>query len=386
MALMDTMTNVVGVLIIVLVMIGIGLAKAVQKVLSDLPMISVEEHAKLKEELAAFDAKRDPAEVQAEIAKLEEELAKLLEKLKALELRKESSPLPIQDLDALVKQLESARKDRQERKTRVDQLLALIDELKVKLDKTPKFEAPPPVVVRLPNARPMPENAQIHRVLVTENRIVFLRNQEFTKLLDEEFKKDGMPFVLRRETVKGPDGKPVMKKGTSGLPVPVRKTIFDAAKMEVYFNNTFNKRKASSRDVNRDVLVQVAQVPNSPNIQLKLAPKPEGETLAQAAQPNSFFRTFMKEVKKDPSAVLWFHVCRDSVAAYLGARDIVDATEQIPVGWEMFDKPLYTQNLSQEYLVEYTPPPPPPGAAPGAAPKPPGPPPVVIAAPKATVD
>jgi hypothetical protein len=38
-ALMDTMTNVVGVLIIVLVMIGIGLARSVNKVLSELPPV-----------------------------------------------------------------------------------------------------------------------------------------------------------------------------------------------------------------------------------------------------------------------------------------------------------------------------------------------------------
>jgi hypothetical protein len=41
-ALMDTMTNVVGVLTIVLVMIGISLAKAVRKVLSELPPVTTE--------------------------------------------------------------------------------------------------------------------------------------------------------------------------------------------------------------------------------------------------------------------------------------------------------------------------------------------------------
>ena len=50
-ALMDTMTNVVGVLIIVLVMIGIGLARTVRKVLSDLPPVTIEEHAKLQKEV-----------------------------------------------------------------------------------------------------------------------------------------------------------------------------------------------------------------------------------------------------------------------------------------------------------------------------------------------
>ena len=50
-ALMDTMTNVVGVLIIVLVFVGIGLATSVKKVLSDLPPVTVEEHEKLKKQV-----------------------------------------------------------------------------------------------------------------------------------------------------------------------------------------------------------------------------------------------------------------------------------------------------------------------------------------------
>jgi septal ring-binding cell division protein DamX len=62
-ALMDTMTNVVGVLIIVLVMIGIGLARSARKVLSDLPPVSVEEHAKLQKEVAASQPKQAPSKV-----------------------------------------------------------------------------------------------------------------------------------------------------------------------------------------------------------------------------------------------------------------------------------------------------------------------------------
>ena len=48
-ALMDTMTNVVGVLIIVLVMVGISIANAVKNILSDLPPVTPEEHRKMLE-------------------------------------------------------------------------------------------------------------------------------------------------------------------------------------------------------------------------------------------------------------------------------------------------------------------------------------------------
>ncbi|MEZ0386098.1 MAG: hypothetical protein ACAI34_03455 [Verrucomicrobium sp.] len=47
-ALMDTMTNVVGVLIIVLVMIGISLANSVRKILSELPPVTKEQLEELK--------------------------------------------------------------------------------------------------------------------------------------------------------------------------------------------------------------------------------------------------------------------------------------------------------------------------------------------------
>ena len=384
-ALMDTMTNVVGVLIIVLVMIGIGLAKSVEKVLSELPVVSIEEHDKLKAAMAEFDTKRDPAEVAAEIAKLEAELQKILEALKQLEAQQEKNPVVMVDLAQLLKQLEDVRKERVKRKLTIDQLLTEVDNLKKKLDTTPRYEPPPGIVVRLPSSKAMPDGAQLQRVIVTQNRLMFVRNEELFGIVEEQFKKEDPAFFVRKESMKGPDGKPLTKKGPSGLSVPVRKVYFDGPKMAAYFNKFFNQRKPRPRDVNSDMLVEVVQAPNSPNIQMRLTSKPEaGETIGEAAAQSSAFRSQLRAIKQDPKSVVWFHVGRDSIATYLAARDIVDR-EQIPVGWDISDKPTYTHNVPTDYLVEYTPPPPAATAA-GAPPKPPGPPPVVIAAPKAAVD
>ena len=143
-ALMDTMTNVVGVLIIVLVMIGIGLAKSVQKVLSDLPMVSVEEHKILKDEMGQYDAKRDPAEVELEIAKLQGDLKKVEDELHALEGEKSKNPNAMIDLDKLTKELEAKHKERDQRKVAVQKMLEDIEKLKVQLDNTPRYQPPPP--------------------------------------------------------------------------------------------------------------------------------------------------------------------------------------------------------------------------------------------------
>jgi hypothetical protein len=158
----------------------------------------------------------------------------------------------------------------------------------------------------------------------------------------------------------------------------VRKLTFDPLKMAKFFDRANGGSK--------DVKVEVAQIPNSPNIQLNIVPKPAGgETAEQARKVSSVFRSQLNALKTNPKAVVWFHVCKDSIATYLMARDVVDQ-DGIPVGWEMWDKPTFSHRISPEYLVEYTAPPPPaPSATPVAA-KPTGPPPVVIAAPKATVD
>lgn len=142
-ALMDTMTNVVGVLIIVLVMIGIGLAKSVKKVLSELPLVSEEEHVQLKEELAKIDTSHDPAEVATDTAKLQKELEKIMETVKELEVAQAKNPVVLEDLEKLLKQLESLKKERDQRKVTVAELLAEIDKLKIKLDTTPPYVPPP---------------------------------------------------------------------------------------------------------------------------------------------------------------------------------------------------------------------------------------------------
>ena len=165
-ALMDTMTNVVGVLIIVLVMVGIGLARSVNKVLSDLPPVTIEEHAQLQKQVEDSTPKADPEKLEKEKEKLLKDLKKSTEELKDLELTKDKQTVKIVDLDDLNKQLERRRKERDKLKADAEKLLAEIDRLKKQLDTTPVYQPPPAVVVKLPNPQPMPDKAVIQRFLV----------------------------------------------------------------------------------------------------------------------------------------------------------------------------------------------------------------------------
>ena len=56
-SLLDTMTNVVGILVIVLIISQVKMSQAVDKVYSDLPVISEAQHAELKLKIEAYNRK-----------------------------------------------------------------------------------------------------------------------------------------------------------------------------------------------------------------------------------------------------------------------------------------------------------------------------------------
>lgn len=367
-ALMDTMTNVVGVLIIVLVMVGIGLARTVNKILSDLPPVTVEEHAKLQKAVQDTTPKHDPQKVDQESAELETALRRVNETLKTLDVTKDKQKVKFIDLEALKTQLEEKRKERAKHKTEVETMLADIDKLKQRLDTTPVYVPPPATVVKLPNPRPMPEKAEVHHFLIAGGRIYFLNDQKFTDTVEAELKRSEPTTAVSRETVKGADGKPVMVKDKSGRSSLQRKVVFDAKKLGDYF--------ARTHIGNRDVKIEVIPSPNSTRIPMKISPLPAGgETLDQARNLVSNFQSTLKKLKIDPDSVIWFHVFKDSIPTYLAVREIADRLG-VPVGWDISSQPSYSQILSAEYTLNTTPPPPAPAAA-GA---------IIIAPPKLTLD
>ncbi|MEO6786809.1 MAG: hypothetical protein ABI318_11810 [Chthoniobacteraceae bacterium] len=371
-ALMDTMTNVVGVLIIVLVMIGIGLARSVNKVLSELPPVTAEQHASLKKIVENSTPKHDPKTVLEEIAKLQQDAKKADEQLKTMDVTKDAQKVKIVDLDDLKKQIAERQKQRDARKADLDKLLAEVDRLKALLDKTPVFApkpAGPATVVKMPNPRPMPANADIQHFLIAGGRITFINGDEIEKLVEQEIRNNETALVLSRETVKGADGKPLTVKDKLGRVSQQRKVIYDAKKLAEHFS----KPRLNVRGYR----VEVVPAPTSPRIPIRITPASDGgETIEQAKMLTSNFQRLLRQFKANPRTVVWFHVFKDSLPTYLEARELVDQAG-LAAGWEIYANPYYVQYLPPQYLVNYTPAPPAPvGAIPA----------VTIAPPKATLD
>ncbi len=365
MALMDTMTNVVGVLIIVLVLVGIGLADSVRKVLSNLPPVTIEEHAALKNEVDATAPKTDPKQVDVEMARLQQNMKRAEEELATLDVTKEQQNVQVIDLDALRKQLDERKMERDAKKSAVDALLTQVAKLKSALDTTPATNPAPPVAVKLPNPRPLPDKASIQHFLVAGNRITYINGEEYSRAVEQELRKNEATLTQVRETLKGPDGKPLMQPDKFGRLVPQRKVVYDSKKVAAYF--------AQRNLSNRQMKVEVVPASYTPLIPLKLSPAPDtGETAAQAKTLISNFQTLLRKFKGDPKSVVWFHIFRDSIQTYLAARELTDSLG-VPAGWELYGTDYFIQYLPPEFVVEYTAP-----VAPAPA--------VLITPPKATLD
>lgn len=372
MALMDTMTNVVGVLILVLVLIGLGLAKSVSKVLSDLPIVTEEQHRSLRRELEENKPKEKPEEVDKETAKLREVVEKLQSQLQEAEKTKEKQNIQVIDFEALRKQIAEKRKERDMRKAATEQQLAEIDKLRARLDQTPVYQAPPATVVRLPNPRPMPEKAEVERFLVLGGKLYWLQWEELMRVSEEKLKANEVALSFSREAVKGPDGRPAMQRNKNGQMVPVRKVLYDSKKISTFFTE--------NRVFNRDWRLEFP-VSNTPQIPVRLMPQPGGgEALDLIKSAGSNFQRTLQQWKLDPKKVVWFHVSGDSIETYLAAREVVDAIG-VPAGWELYGNPFWSLAMPSQYALNYTPDPNPP--QPQAASSQPV---IQIAPPKPTLD
>lgn len=366
-SLMDTVTNVVGVLMIVLIMVSLNIATSINKILSELPPVDVAELNRLKQEVKETAPKEDPVKLEDEIKKLDEVVKKQTDELKTLDLSATKQNIKMVDLDGLRKQLEERKKVRDDSKVEADKLLVEVERLKKLLDETPVYVPPPATVVKLPNPREIPENATMQRFIVTGGKVYYLNDAEFMKYVVQEIEKNQKNLVFGEVPVKDSFGNPVMEK-VRGKDVPKMKTVFDQKKIVQHFVNL--------RLPVRDLKMELVEAPNSSRMPMRLTPNPQGgESIEQFKNPASTYQRAVRKFKSEPNTVMWFYVFKDSVEAFLAARDYADS-EGVPVVWELYGNPYYQKNVA-EFEVNFTPPKPQPPPPPGA---------VRIAAPKMTAD
>jgi hypothetical protein len=178
-SLMDAVTNVVGVLMIVFVVVALSLANSMQKILSELPVVTPEEHEEMKKrEKENPPLPETPEQIEEKKIIAQEQLKKVSEELRSVDVS-DVQKIQFMDMDEFRKKLAEAKEKRATEKTEVDKLMVEVERLKGLLDETPEYKPEAATVVRLPNPRPYPEEPKETRVLVAKGGVLFFSEGEF---------------------------------------------------------------------------------------------------------------------------------------------------------------------------------------------------------------
>ena len=360
-SLLDTMTNVVGIMVILLTVTQLGVGDAVKRI-AKTAKVDPEEIARLEEEVAEAQRLREELIRQLRLLvnhndkrdETAKDLAMTLKKIKDAEasnrVLEESSENRLREArqEAVARQDEAKQLLQQQKKEadaireKINEQAELLAKLRAQLAETPEPVSPPAKIVYLPNPRPAPKEAK---------PLLFFCRNERVMFVDEDAIRDNaqkrVAFVVQRNKLdqdpkKGIDaeilGKEVNKLGIND---PTR---------------TFEPK-----------LIFHGRYPR-----IELVPRDDaGEVAAQLAGASRYRRALGRiDAEK---FYLRYIVWPDGYEVYLEARKI--ATEMgLSAGWEARGGGDYTIALGGSLRVGPPPPPEPKPKTP-TPPKPATPPP-----------
>ncbi len=352
-ALLDTMTNVVGILVLVLIVTQMSVADVVDKIMTeskvepeDVQKVTQQLIEKKNEENELRKVLIDPLNIDAK--KQREELAKkkeLLERRKKLlaEKKKQQNEFAMK-IETDRKQAEENKKiiadtekKRNELQTLITASLEKKASLEAMLDKTPKVAAPADVQVTIPNPRPAPPGIRQALVLCVDNELYPVNIEYFRKAAEQKAKAIIARFQLARDP----------------------KTGIDPEK----FKQHYERLKDQDEFFDVEYFVADNRYPR-----IRLIPRAgRGASGKELVNPRSRIRTkwlSQLDVKKYYAS---FHVLPDSYEIYMTARRLFSEAGML-AGWQPEDQNWILTSWVPGGIElgppRPKPPPPPPGTPP----------------------
>jgi hypothetical protein len=357
-SLLDTMTNVVGILVLVLVVTQMSIAEVVTKITSE-NQIDEESLEQLDQQLEIERAELrdleqiliDPLDIDAD--RQREELAKkreLLERRKALlaETTKEKNNFSIkitadQELATKnTKQIADTAAKRAELETLISTSLAKKADLAALTDKTPRARAPADIQISIPNPRPAPAGVKQLMIVCSENRIYPVNIDAFRKDAEAKAKTIIARFKMNSDPAKGID------------PAKFKQHYEQLTQQDDFFDVEY--------------FVQSDRWPR-----FRLIPREKrGAVGKELINPRSRIRRWFANVDFSKYYAR-FYVLPDSFDAYVTARRFF-AKSSVLAGWDPQAKNwVLTSHVTGGIELgppRPKPPPPPPGTTPPPKPKP----------------
>lgn len=319
-SLLDTMTNVVGILVLVLIVTQLGVSDALTEITAN-SNVTQEDLDAAKQQLASLAQEKQQLEDQAssvasfDIDAERERLRRLKETLEAqkkllADESKNANEFSLalnRDRETAArnkKEIEDTQKKRNELQTELEKSLARRAEIQALLDKTPRRSAPAPEkVVTIPNPRPAPEGARQVILVCANNRLYPLNLDDIRK--DAELKSKQ---IITRQRLNLDPAKGIDPEKFEKLYTKLRYPTDDFFDVEYYVSGQRWPR-------------------------MKLIPK-EGRGAAEPELRRSTSRIRKLLAQLDPQKFYArFYVLPDSFDVYLTARQVMSELGVL-AGWE----------------------------------------------------
>lgn len=352
-SLLDALTNVVGILVIVLVAVQISSQEAARRMEEMIEKVDPEEQKKIEQQ--AQEAKAKIEQVTQAIAqekkqeKIDPEklLKALRDDIEAAEKKAKADRLAAETAE---KAAEKAKLEAEKLRQRLMAQLAKLeeeakeytvsrDDLIAQLKKTKIPVPPPPKEVRPPTPMPPPIDMQNGKPLL-ERREVFVKNGRVIPIIDpgDELSnavKNRIKYII----------------GAKRLPVTPDNWLpnEDAAKVVV---EEFNKNPPRLKNFSPEL--KLTGKPPVQSLQIVLTPTDEAGEPPDQAIRGWFRRTVFGTNRK---YYLFFKVDPDSFEEYLAIRKVMD-NEQFFAGWQ--PETNFTLTRSAGFSAGVKPPPAPP--------------------------
>lgn len=371
-SLMDTLTNVVGLLVLLLVFLQLGLGDAVKSIreknpglfgLSEQDVEKAKETEKVQEDLRKkLDEQR--AEAERAVKKIQDSLAA------------EKSKLPPQPVAATTMKAEEVQKLVDEHRKKADTLQGEFSKMDEQLAKllamlatTPDPKAPSNTAVTLPDPHAVPAGYEPLYLFCKENRIICVNLPALRNAGADRIEANRSSFEWKSSEDKG---KLSTGRGLQGAQKANVKSA-DIAKAIIYDGKKIQDAFNVKSMVYQDFKLSFKSYDTSASLNMLLEPLDNrGETKADLSGSHSKYIGMLSSIRaKKQKVFAQFLVSADSFEIYLEARALL-AKYEIPAGWQILYGPKWEVGLAQPIKVyQRVVPPPQPAPTTPAKPAPP---------------
>jgi len=332
--MMDSMTNVVGTLLLILIVVQIQISTAVETIETVLKNITQKDLQNLSAKIAEQNKNLKNVDVDA----IDEAYRKAMGDVDEAQLRvniyaqevKQKSKNGLLDVQELIEMKAEKAAEVEIEQNIFNELSRERQRLEALLAKTPKPKIPAGADIVVPAGLPMPKSPKYVKIMCRYNRLYYIQDTQY-KELAERMMEPKMQSMIYSNYIDQKTKRPMV--------------IYDHMKVSGLLSTV-----ASNLDVgNTNFVIKHYRDDYHNRVRIHLQPDPKGGiSLADLEERNNQFRKDVIRIKRDPKNVIWFYVYKDSLDVYLKARDICQALGA-PQGWEFYRWTAFGRDL--KYLV-----------------------------------